>query len=217
MKKRAVGKKKLGLIEWILIGLVILAIIFLAFKVMTGNVINKTSDSCVVSTNSNSITKTISKYSSDNVNGLNISMRNSHGVKDYYDVYLGINGETETVILYHNTRPQTTIVIGTTKYTIKVISATPTSGTIQVTSCAVCVPKTCSQLGKTCGSVDNTCGTALNCGTCASGKTCTNGNCVAPACLSKGKTCSSATAKCCSNSCRQTMFFGRKWGSPHCR
>ena len=139
MKKRAVGKKKLGLIEWILIGLVILAIIFLAFKVMTGNVINKTSDSCAVS--ANSVTKTIPKYSSDNVNGLNILMENSHGVNDYYDVYLKINGDTETIRLYYNTVPQTTIVIGTTKYTIKVISATPTSGTIQVTSCAVLCSK----------------------------------------------------------------------------
>jgi hypothetical protein len=41
-----------------------------------------------------------------------------------------------------------------------------------------CVPYTCVGLGYTCGNWDNGCGVIINCGTCASGYTCTAGTCV---------------------------------------
>ncbi len=43
----------------------------------------------------------------------------------------------------------------------------------------VCVPDTCAGLGYNCGSWSDGCGGTLNCGTCASGYTCTAGTCVA--------------------------------------
>lgn len=42
----------------------------------------------------------------------------------------------------------------------------------------ICTPRTCSQLGYSCGSWDDGCGSTINCGTCPSGKTCSNGQCV---------------------------------------
>jgi len=42
-----------------------------------------------------------------------------------------------------------------------------------------CIPYTCSGLGYECGSWADGCGGTLNCGTCASGYTCTSGICVA--------------------------------------
>jgi len=42
-----------------------------------------------------------------------------------------------------------------------------------------CVPDTCAGLGYSCGSLSDGCGGTLNCGTCASGYTCTAGTCVA--------------------------------------
>jgi len=47
-----------------------------------------------------------------------------------------------------------------------------------VTNSTTCTPKTCSQLGKTCGTWDNGCGTQINCGTCSTGQTCSNGICI---------------------------------------
>ena len=44
-----------------------------------------------------------------------------------------------------------------------------------------CIPFTCSDLGYECGIWDDDCGGTLNCGTCASGYTCTSGICVADA------------------------------------
>ena len=54
-----------------------------------------------------------------------------------------------------------------------------------------CTSKTCSQLGKQCGVWNNGCGTNISCGTCLTGKTCTNGACVcAPqTCFDLGKEC----------------------------
>jgi len=46
-------------------------------------------------------------------------------------------------------------------------------------SCAaICTPKTCSALNFGCGSQSDGCGGTLDCGTCASGKTCSAGVCV---------------------------------------
>ncbi len=42
-----------------------------------------------------------------------------------------------------------------------------------------CIPTTCTELGYECGSWSDGCGKTLNCGTCASGYTCTSGTCVA--------------------------------------
>lgn len=42
-----------------------------------------------------------------------------------------------------------------------------------------CIPYTCSGLGYECGTWDDDCGGTLNCGTCASGYSCTSGVCVA--------------------------------------
>ena len=42
-----------------------------------------------------------------------------------------------------------------------------------------CVPDTCLSLGYSCGSWDDGCGGTLDCGTCASGYTCSAGSCVA--------------------------------------
>ncbi len=42
----------------------------------------------------------------------------------------------------------------------------------------VCVPYTCAGLGYNCGSWSDGCGGTLNCGTCASGYTCSAGTCV---------------------------------------
>jgi len=41
-----------------------------------------------------------------------------------------------------------------------------------------CIPYTCVSLGYECGTWDDGCGGTLNCGTCASGYTCTSGICV---------------------------------------
>jgi hypothetical protein len=41
-----------------------------------------------------------------------------------------------------------------------------------------CVPATCTSLGKNCESWPNGCGGTLNCGTCGTGETCSNGQCV---------------------------------------
>jgi len=43
---------------------------------------------------------------------------------------------------------------------------------------AACVPDTCAGLGYNCGSWSDGCGGTINCGTCASGYTCTAGICV---------------------------------------
>ena len=222
MKKGRVKKKKIGLVEWILIGLVILAVLFLAFKIfITGNVVSKNPEPC--SASDSSVTKTIAKNSANAINGLTIFVTSSHGINNYIDASLIVNGDTAYPVRLSYTNgtsniyKQTTMVIGTNKYTIELVSATTSSATLKATSCLACVPKTCSQLGKTCGTTDDGCGTILNCGNCATGKKCTNNVCTTLPCLSKGSTCSSTTAKCCSNSCRQTTFFGRKWGSPHCK
>ena len=42
----------------------------------------------------------------------------------------------------------------------------------------LCSAATCSSLGKTCGTWDDGCGGMLNCGTCSSGNSCSNGVCV---------------------------------------
>ncbi len=42
-----------------------------------------------------------------------------------------------------------------------------------------CVPTTCTKLGYNCGTWDDGCAKTLNCGSCASGYTCTSGTCVA--------------------------------------
>lgn len=42
-----------------------------------------------------------------------------------------------------------------------------------------CQPLTCAAIGYVCGSLDNSCGGTQNCGTCASGQTCTAGSCYA--------------------------------------
>jgi hypothetical protein len=42
-----------------------------------------------------------------------------------------------------------------------------------------CIPNTCASLGYSCGSWSDGCGGTLNCGTCASGYTCSAGTCVA--------------------------------------
>ncbi len=43
---------------------------------------------------------------------------------------------------------------------------------------AGCNAKTCSFLNYECGNTDNGCGSTINCGVCASGKTCSSGRCV---------------------------------------
>lgn len=45
--------------------------------------------------------------------------------------------------------------------------------------CFFCFPKTCSQLGYDCDSWSDWCGGTINCGTCASGYTCSTGVCTA--------------------------------------
>lgn len=65
-----------------------------------------------------------------------------------------------------------------------------------------CTPKTCSQLGKSCGSVSNGCNSTLNCGACASGKTCTNGNCLG----TYGSYCTSGT-QCATGRCKPVFRF----------
>ena len=42
-----------------------------------------------------------------------------------------------------------------------------------------CQPMSCADIGYVCGPLDNGCGTTLNCGSCASGETCTAGACFA--------------------------------------
>jgi len=42
-----------------------------------------------------------------------------------------------------------------------------------------CTPYTCASLGYNCGSWSDNCGNTLNCGTCASGYTCSSGTCTA--------------------------------------
>ncbi|NCA80852.1 MAG: hypothetical protein EOM76_11855, partial [Sphingobacteriia bacterium] len=57
-----------------------------------------------------------------------------------------------------------------------------------------CAPKTCAFLGYACGTASDGCGDTLNCGSCASGQTCSSGQCVAQ-CANE---CSSAGIKRCS-------------------
>ena len=45
-------------------------------------------------------------------------------------------------------------------------------------SCTSCTPTTCTILGKSCGSWSDGCGGSLDCGSCQSGYSCDNGNCV---------------------------------------
>jgi len=48
-----------------------------------------------------------------------------------------------------------------------------------IESCFFCVPTTCAELGYNCDTWGDGCAGTLNCGTCASGYTCTSGVCVA--------------------------------------
>ena len=50
-------------------------------------------------------------------------------------------------------------------------------GSCQI-SCPTCTPKTCVELSKQCGNWDNSCGIQIDCGTCNSGYSCDNGNCI---------------------------------------
>ena len=64
-----------------------------------------------------------------------------------------------------------------------------------------CVPTTCSALGKNCGTVANGCGGTLNCGSCASGQTCSASNicqaaCVPTTCSALGKNCGTVANGC---------------------
>jgi len=67
---------------------------------------------------------------------------------------------------------------------------------IEAGAAPTCQPKTCSQLGKECGSWSDGCGGTIDCGTCPSGQTCSNGICVAapgPGCSDE---CSSGAREC---------------------
>ncbi len=63
-----------------------------------------------------------------------------------------------------------------------------------------CVPTTCASLGKNCGSWSNNCGGTISCGSCASGQTCSNGQCstacVPTTCASLGYNCGTASDGC---------------------
>jgi hypothetical protein len=62
-----------------------------------------------------------------------------------------------------------------------------------------CSPVTCASAGLTCGSASDGCGNTINCGTCASGETCSVNRCesCAPAtCSSLGKDCGSWANGC---------------------
>lgn len=56
----------------------------------------------------------------------------------------------------------------------------------------LCVPKTCLQLGKFCGPVNNGCNQTIDCGSCLSGQTCSNGQCI-NSCINP---CSSGQKRC---------------------
>ncbi len=95
-----------------------------------------------------------------------------------------------------------------------------------------CVPdftqSDCNKYSVTCGSYTNSCGTSINCGTCPSGQTCSNGACVAPttctatcnssgysACLSSkpaGAVASSAGTCCNGESCYECPS-GTSWST----
>jgi len=206
MKKGRVKKKKIGLVEWILIGLVILAVLFLAFKILiTGNVINP--PNCI----SDSV-----------IQKGNIFILETYSIKyRTADSILSNNLITSPVIIFDITAP------GSTSSYYQAIGLRGT-GSFSLGFGG----KTFNFINTSSADVSNF-NIARKCSSstdCCSGLTCQSGICKVPivapktnvpasipACLSKGKTCSSTTAKCCSNSCRQTMFFGRKWGSPHCR
>lgn len=55
-----------------------------------------------------------------------------------------------------------------------------------VTISGGCVPHTCSSLEYVCGSHSDGCGGTIDCGTCESGETCTNGGCMAEGCSCGG-------------------------------
>ncbi len=44
---------------------------------------------------------------------------------------------------------------------------------------ATCQPNTCANIGFQCGDANDGCGKTINCGSCAAGKTCSNGQCIA--------------------------------------
>ncbi|MDO8516583.1 MAG: hypothetical protein Q7S33_00505, partial [Nanoarchaeota archaeon] len=63
-----------------------------------------------------------------------------------------------------------------------------------------CTPQTCINLGKNCGTTDDGCGTSINCGSCASGTTCSNGvcilSCTPKTCAQLGKNCGTTDDGC---------------------
>jgi peptidoglycan/xylan/chitin deacetylase (PgdA/CDA1 family) len=65
----------------------------------------------------------------------------------------------------------------------------------------VCTPTTCAAQGKNCGSISDGCGGTLNCGTCASGQTCSASNvcqasCAPTTCSAQSKNCGSIPDGC---------------------
>ncbi|TSC29297.1 hypothetical protein [Corallococcus sp. Z5C101001] len=76
------------------------------------------------------------------------------------------------------------------------------------TTCAIggnCAPATCAAKGvMSCGSTPDGCGGMLNCGTCATGSTCTNNVCMALACVHGECASGQALAQNCS-SCVNTV------------
>ncbi len=78
-----------------------------------------------------------------------------------------------------------------------------------------CKPKICIQLEKQCGEWQNSCGGVMNCGTCSTGKTCSNGKCIITCtdlCSSGEKGCVSSTSyKECGNYDLNSCL---EWSSP---
>jgi hypothetical protein len=211
---KGVKKKQKSLLKWIIVGLLVLAALIIVYKIFTGQVIN----SNVVTPNCNQVSNTanVLEGCTTNINGLNVSVLSSSVAGNVVNASLRVVGTTFTLTTdissASNPSGQKTFYLGTLNYSVTLIGATNTMATIQVTTCVPtstpitpqCIPKTCSQFGKQCGVANDGCGKILNCGNCASGQTCTNGQCTS--CLARGKTLT-PSGRCCSGGFHRFLWM----------
>jgi hypothetical protein len=109
----------------------------------------------------------------------------------------------------------------TTSYSVCVIdnfgqqTCAPPIGLNTNVTC-VCTPKTCASLGDMCGSASDGCGGTLNCGTCASGYSCSSNQCCPTGTSWSGwQSACVAPTKCTTPAC-QCQAQGGTWTGKFC-
>jgi hypothetical protein len=146
MAKRGEKKGK-NFIKWLIIGLVILAILLVAYKLFfTGQVVIPNCDPV-------SKTVTINGGSVNLINGINVSLISSTSAGNIITASFIISGNaftlTRDVSGDYTTDPHahTTVLVGNKNYIIELVSATNTIATIKVTSSCFS-SSTCNQIGR---------------------------------------------------------------------